>query len=70
MDYGNDETALSAIEWRRQLNLKARDLNSRLESQRDLLTGLSCQMPSETNPFAERIFYLQVSSLLEIYDNF
>jgi hypothetical protein len=52
------------------LNLKARDLNSRLESQRDLLTGLSCQMPSETNPFAERIFYLQVSSLLEIYDNF
>ena len=59
----NKDITLLQIEWKRQLNLKIRDLSSRLESQRNILTALSCQVPSESNPFAERIFYIQVSTL-------
>lgn len=60
------DTSLLAKEWMRQLNLKLRGLNSRLESQRNILSSLSCQVSNDGNSVADRIFYLQVSNLISV----
>ena len=60
------DTSLLAKEWMRQLNLKLRGLNIRLESQRNILSSLSCQVSNDGNSVTDRIFYLQVSNFTPV----